>query len=274
MAIFSPENTSDFLLSFGESDGTTIKTIVDFAALKNSIQKPGLEILACACRISTIQIQFNLPSIREIAPPGFYPEDDSSEIAAKIKKSLELAPSKCIGLFKAQGTGQWIQIGQYDLQNHGAWSYRNADIDGLYGATTRIGAGILNSGSGSLQGEDKIILIGDAMFIPCLREIAIPLQGSQSYGYSVIAVSQQILPANNNRKGLYISSESKIWLSFGNPAIRGRGCFIAAGGTLSIDGEIALEGEGKFPRYLQSLAIHAIADSLSSPAIVSAVEFW
>lgn len=272
MAIFSPESTSDFLLSFSESDGTTIKTIVDFAAFKTSLEKPGLEILACACRISTIQIQFNLPSIREIAPPAFYPEDDSADIAAKIKKSLELAPSKCLGIYKAQGSGQWIQIGQYDMQNHGAWSYRNVDVDGLYGSNTRLGAGILNTGSGSLQSDDQIVLTGDAMIIPCLREIATPLQGSRDYAHVVSASNQQILPANTQRKGLYLSSDQKIWIGFGMQATKGRGAFLLPGGSLSVDSEIRIEGSEQFPRYVQSLAIWAISDG--TPANVSAVEFY
>jgi hypothetical protein len=301
-SIIQPEITNDFILAFDESDGTEIKTLIDFSEIISRLIIPdnvSLSSSLIACKINAIQCQYNLSSIKEVIPPNIYPEDSASETSAKIQKSLSIAPYKTVGFYKRKTGENWVQVGQSDFQNHGGWSFRQIlsplidDGLGLYSTSSQIGANILNSGSGTLKSEDTIIFMGSTIVIPTLIEkiIVTPQSSSQpttleafteNLNFSQVVTNLnpvQILPERPNRKELRLTTNKKIWFRFGsssNGVAKGSCAFLDAGGALTYEnGRLAFEGgRGELiaVRYTQGFPLWAIADS--ETAFVSGEEFW
>jgi hypothetical protein len=299
LAIFRPEQTEDFETEFTANSGATIQPVIDFEYLTRTIITPkGFEPATCfACRVIFLQGHYILPSLRGVNPPNIYPEDGEAEIAQKIQSNLEVAPSRTIGLYKRKVTESWRQIAQIELQNHGklnvgVWGYRplqNPLIDngtGFFSHDSQIGASIINKGSGTLQGDDKFIVIGSALIIPSFVETPavsdtnLTFSGGQSFSRDVQNSSAvQIVENNPNRKELRLTTNRKIWFRFSNSGAgvsKGACAFIDAGGSLTYEnGRLAFEGgRGELiaQRWTQSFGLWAIADN--EPATVSGEEFW
>ena len=293
-SLLRPEATKAFQLELNQASGTTITEVLNFATLNAALTPPsGYVASSCsACRVISLQAQYLLPSIIGVEAPNIYEEDSEAEKQAKFNESLAKAPSKGLALYVDTGSG-WKQRSQTQLQNHGktsvgSWSYRpllNPLLDdgtGFYGPSDKIGASIVNVGSGTLGASDKIILIGSTLIIPSFVQdfAAVPFTNAANFSVSVgTSTPVQVLAARSTRKELRLTTTGKIWFRFGssNAGVAVNQCaFLAAGGALSYEnGRLAFDGDrGELiaRAYTQGFALWAIAEG--STATVSGEEFW
>ena len=289
-----PEATKSFQLELNQASGGTITEMVNFATLNAALTPPsGYIASSCSAnRIITLQAQYLLPSIAGVAAPNIYPEDSEAEKQAKYNESLAKAPSKGLALYVDTGSG-WKQRSQIQLQNYGktsvgTWSFRPLlnplldDGSGFYGGSDKIGASVVNVGSGTLGASDKIILVGSALLIPSFVQdvAAVPFTNAANFSVSVGTSSAvQVLAARSTRKELRLTTTGKIWFRFGssNAGVAINQCaFLAAGGALSYEnGRLSFDGDrGELiaRSYTQGFALWAIAEGAA--ATVSGEEFW
>ncbi|WP_019487448.1 hypothetical protein [Kamptonema formosum] len=289
-----PEATKSFQLELNQANGSSIVEILNFATL-NAALTPPAGYLASSCsanRIITLQAQYILPSIIGIEPPNIYEEESEAEKQAKFNEALAKAPSKGLALYVDTGSG-WKQRSQIQLQNHGktnigAWSFRpllNPLLDdgtGFYGPGDKIGASIVNVGSGTLGTADKIILIGSTLTIPSfvIDNGAVPFTNAANFAATVTSSTPvQCLPARSTRKELRLTTTQDVWFRFGSSSagVAANTCAkLAAGGALTYEnGRLSFEGErGELiaKSYTQGFALYAIA--ASATAVISGEEFW
>ncbi|HLO47310.1 MAG TPA: hypothetical protein VK211_02670 [Kamptonema sp.] len=293
-SMLRPEATKAFQIELNQASGSSTVEVLNFATLTAALTPPaGYVASNCfACRVITLQAQYLLPSITGIAPPNIYEEDSEAEKSAKYNENLGKAPAKGLALYVDTGSG-WKQRSQVSLQNSGkigvgSWSYRPLlnplldDGSGFYGSSDKIGASIVNVGSGTLGANDKITIVGSTLIIPSFVQdvSAVPFTNAANFSVSVgTSTPVQVLAARSTRKELRLTTTGKIWFRFGSSSagVAVNQCaFLASGGALSYEnGRLAFDGDrGELiaRSYTQGFALWAIAEGAT--ATVSGEEFW
>lgn len=297
--LLQPDLVFDFQVELNQASGATITELVNFGTILNGITPPvgytwaGTGIKA-ACRLVYLQAQYLLPSIKGIDPPELYPEDSDSVRISKIKEAEKNAPHKGLALYvDPQASGVWQQRAQTNLQNYGdtgtgRWSYLPlktpflGDDRALYHPASKIGASIVNTGSGTLGVADKVQLIGSVLIIPnwVIDLSTTAFANSTAFGVSVGPTTPvQVLAARANRKQLHVAVSGKCWFMFassGAGVVKNQCSFLTASGALTYEnGRLSFEGDrGEMSAIngTQGLALWCLSDT--GTITVSGVEYY